>query len=360
MRPAIIARTLLFLSAVFFVMPRLGEAQPKGRSHRAAAERTANFESARRGEGSAKNSEERAPPTAGADEGAEDDREGALEERAPDAKEREDTAGESELDTKEESAERHDASDALHWRAPLIEGGLEFGFIRRQLRYRDDLFDHLPDYALAAAPSIAWQLTIFPLARLKGERRALNPLRGLGVRAFYQRDFIRASSREGLNFRTYSAAIDIELRYALSLRRLRVDAGLGYIRRTFAIDAARAIPDIDNLARIPNVRYQGLILAGGAAFRISRLFSVGGQGAYFFLFDSGPIAGPLYFPKDHAGAFELGTYLGLHVLEFLELRAAAELLRVHHRFDPAPGDRYIVGGAADRFSRFYLGAYIAY
>lgn len=290
------------------------------------------------------------------EEQEEQEQENDAESEAPNEAEDAEAAHETQLQNDGLS----DGQSALRMTPRLIEGAFEFGLTRRRLRYRDDLFDHLPDYALGAAPSVAWQLIVAPLTRLSREKRAINWLRGLGVRVFYQRDFIRASSREGVDFRTYSAAIDVELRYALFFGRFRVDAGLGYLRRTFAIDAARAQPEIDNLARIPNVRYQGLTLAGGGAFRISRLFSVGGHAAYHFLFDAGPIEGPLYFPKDRAGAFEFGAYFGYFILDYLELRAGAELLRVHHRFDPEPGDRYIIGGAADRFSRFYLGANIAY
>lgn len=318
----------------------------------------------RRGRSSKARSETRASAPIEAPSKEDDESERAAEP-SPDA--------ESEPETEQPTAPGQDDREAsadtdrpeepgsvpLAFRPRLIEASFEIGIMRRQLRYRDDLFDHLPDYALGAAPSIAGEIAIYPFTFLSNAR-IRRWLEGLGFGVDYERDFIRASSREGLDFRTYGARFEVEARYALYLGRFRAAAGLGYARRSFAIDAARAVPGVDNLPRIPNIRYQGLRLVGAGAFRISRLLSIGGHAAYLFLFDVGPIGGPLYFPKDHAGAFDVGVYLGVRVHGLLELRVGAELQRAHHRFDPDPGDRYIVGGASDRFSRFYVGANLAY
>jgi hypothetical protein len=232
----------------------------------------------------------------------------------------------------------------------VFEGGVSLGFVSRKLRYRDDIFDRAGGYTLSAAPSIGLHARTFPLAPLR-----MIGLEDLGISLRGEQDFIESSSREGVSFRTYGARWDLDLLYRFPLGRFQTSAWFGYHRRVFSIDSAIARPGQDNLPGVPNVRYEGLRFGAEGRARIYRGIFVDLRLSYLAILGAGAIQSDLWFPNGRAGGLELGGNLIYRFSSFMDARLGVDFERIHHAFDPSPGDRYIVGGAADRFTVFWLG-----
>jgi hypothetical protein len=231
-----------------------------------------------------------------------------------------------------------------------FEGGVMLGLVSRKLRFRDDIFDRVGGYTLSAAPAIALHGRAFPFNSLR-----VRGLEDVGISLRGEQDFIESSGREGVSFRTYGARWDLDLLYRFPLGRFQTALWLGYYRRVFSIDAAIARPGQDNLPGVPNVRYEGLRLGGEGRAHVFRGLFVDLRLSYVAIFGAGAIHSELWFPHARAGAFELGGDLVYRLTSYMDARLGVHFERVHHQLEPEPGDRYIVGGAADRFTVLGLG-----
>jgi hypothetical protein len=231
-----------------------------------------------------------------------------------------------------------------------FEGGVMLGLASRKLRFNDDIFDRVGGYTLSAAPAIGLHGRAFPFNSLR-----VRGLEDVGLSLRGEQDFIESSSREGVSFRTYGARWDLDLLYRFPLGRFQPVLWLGYYRRVFSIDAAIARPGQDNLPGVPNVRYEGLRLGGEGRAHVFRGLFVDLRLSYMAIMGAGAIHSTLWFPHGHAGAFEIGGDLVYRLTTFMDARLGLRFERVHHQLEPEPGDRYIVGGAADRFTVLGLG-----
>lgn len=242
----------------------------------------------------------------------------------------------------------------------LLGGKLELSaglrIYSRHLSYTDDVFHQLQRYDLSATPSVAAELTYYPLAGRSGVAGRLGLAAGFclspGLDSTTSAGGTLPSSasewRVGGRYRARAGFLD---RAGVSLL-----AGLDYGRQSFSIE------DGETMAKppIPSVAYSWL----RPSVELAR--AVGPLGAeldlgYRFVMRKGQIATQAYFPHAHVAAVDgrlaLRYPLPADLVRVSGLTAdlALDVERYFYSLHPEPGDPWIAGGALDQYVGVSLG-----
>src|SRR5690606_33169872 len=145
-----------------------------------------------------------------------------------------------------------------------------------------------------------------------------------------------------------------QYRYFLARHVLR--AAFGYGVHAFLIDpAGPASPTNDPTPSLPRVRYEHLRLSVGGDIAAVGDLLVYARASYLAVLDAGGITSDVWFPHARITALELSGGAGYRLRPWLELRALIQYRRYGFDLRPEPGDRFIVGGAADQYVQYSLG-----
>ena len=242
----------------------------------------------------------------------------------------------------------------------LLGGALEVSaglrIYSRHLSYTDDIFHQLQRYDLAAAPSVAAQVTYYPLARRRGWTRRLGLAAG-----FCLSPGLDSTTSAGGTLPTSASEWRVGGRYRVEAGFLArygtaLLAGLDYGRQSFAIE------DGETMAKppIPSVAYSWLRPSVELARALGPLSAELDLG-YRLVMRKGQIATQAYFPHAQVAAVDGRLSVGyplparLVMVEGLTADLSLDLERYFYSLHPEPGDPWIAGGAVDQYVGFMLG-----
>jgi hypothetical protein len=237
---------------------------------------------------------------------------------------------------------KHAIGEELFQVSVGIEGG------ERRFKYADPLTRNLRTYQLNAAPAVAAQGELYPIAAA----HVLQP----GVVLGYARAFaLKSSSSDGTAMDTQWSHL-----YAGARLRLRLRPGTerdpivgltgAYGQELFAISAAPGVAP-------PAVDYRFVRVSADVRVPFGRAAAFATAG-YLFVLSAGDVAAR--FPKSNVGGVmaELGGSFALSTS--LEARVTASYRRFFYAMNPTPGDTYVAGGALDEFGDLQAGVAYVY
>jgi hypothetical protein len=232
----------------------------------------------------------------------------------------------------------HTRAGALAVLRASVEGG------SRHFSYVDRLTPTLRPYDLFAAPLLALEGELYPLAT-----SSIPVLSGLGVTANYARAFgLSSQDSGGAKVGTSWQAFDLGLRERIPIGGsfiLGVDAGYG--DTSFAFDDA-----IQASAQLPSVHYK--VLRGGLDGRVGHGdLSLHAGASYLHVLSTGDFAA--LFPRATVGGIEASLGIADAVATGVELSLEVAYTRFFYSLLPVPGDAYVAGGALDKMASISLG-----
>jgi hypothetical protein len=224
--------------------------------------------------------------------------------------------------------------------AVLLEVSLGAASLLRIFDYSDDPSGLLREYQLPASVLGALRAEVWPAARRGGA------LAHLGLTASAEQSLLLKSGiKGGPAFSTNAQRIVLGLLGRLPLRKTELTLSAAYGWQDFSIsgegDPARP--------EIPNVTYR--FLRGGTGLRmgITPRVAVLASAAYLHVLDSGQIATSDYFPRLTVAGVEAGVGAAWQLSPPWEVRIGVDYRRYFFTMRTEPGDRPIVGGAADNY-----------
>ena len=233
-------------------------------------------------------------------------------------------------------------ANALLFARVLLEAG------SRHFSYTDRVTTTLRSYDLLAAPLVAAEAEVYPLART-----ALPVLKDLGLTFDYRIAFALSSADDaGTAVSTAWSSFDVGARERIHLSRAVV-LGVrgGYGQNAFSFNAS-----LPTTAELPDVQYH--FVAGGvdATLTVGSL-SLYVAGSYLGVLSAGREG--TYFPRATVGGLA-GTLGASYVLgDGFEVSLEVAYTRFFYSMNPEPGDPYVAGGALDQMGRGSLGvAYV--
>ena len=224
--------------------------------------------------------------------------------------------------------------DAKRSAEPVWEVSLGPRVLARTFTYTDNLAG-LPGYTLAAAPALALDAVLFPMAGSRGLARKF------GFAGHFETSIgVKTVARDG------AASQDTSLnsywfggRYRTTSNNFMFTLGADYGAHQFNLDLTDGVP--------PNVRYS--VFRPSAAVRADTGggLSLSVTLAYLHVLSVGAMGQNDRFPRDKVVGAEIGAGIGYTVDRSFDVRLGADLRHYAHTMNVRPGDPLIVGGALD-------------
>jgi hypothetical protein len=229
-------------------------------------------------------------------------------------------------------AEEGEKPEALH-----IGAGIRI--VDRKLSYTDDLFGALSRYTQPLAPRIAFELEFFP-----GAFATSGPASWFGITGGL--DFlvaVTAVAADGTRYPTNALRVRANVAARIPIaNRLEIGITFGYQLATYGITGEAATKP-----NVPDTAYSALRPAASLGLRLVGPLWIKAGFGYQAVLDAGQIKSAQYFPRATVGGLDLDAGVVVHIVRFLEVKAAFEYERYWYSMNPEVGDPYIAGGALD-------------
>jgi hypothetical protein len=221
----------------------------------------------------------------------------------------------------------------------VVEAGGGTG--TRRFTYTDRLTAQLRPYYLNAAPLVAADAEVYPLAGTK-----LPVLRGLGVVGSYARavglsSADSAGNKVGTSWQTFDVGLRERLRVS-PVVLLGVDVRYG--NNEFRFDTASLASAV-----LPSVEYQ-FVRAGLDARVAFGAFSIFGGGAYLNVLSTGQYLASA-FPHETVGGVEGRVGVAYVFAKHFEGSLGVSYTRFFFSANPVPGNANVAGGMLDEMTR---------
>lgn len=214
----------------------------------------------------------------------------------------------------------------------------------RSFGYRDDLFDELARYDVAARPALGVDAVWYPAAHLGASPGGWAGRVGVAARFLYVTPF-ETSTADGERYTTRASSFRVGLRWRQPLGGAELGGIADYAGRSFSFDQGDALRPPE----VPGVRYRSLRLGAEVRAPLAGAWSGVGSLAYRHVLSSGEIESDAYFPRASARGVDAGLWLARPLKERFELRLGAALERYGYDLAPEPGDMRVAGGAVDQY-----------
>jgi hypothetical protein len=250
---------------------------------------------------------------------------------------------------------QYKARPAKGRRPAAVDIELDFRLVNRNFTYNDDLRGDLRDYRLKIGPGVGTKLQYFPGAHFTA-----------GVGAQFGIDFaweylfnFDSERADGEKFPTESQQFLVGLRWRYPTGRWEpfLVADYGVHKFQFGVSGP-AVPNEDNTAGIPGVKYEFVRIGGGVRVEIGKKerFILAMDAAFRGVFSLGGIGTSVWFPEAKAGGMDATLMLGYALPKGFEIRIAGDYRRYWFDLNPVPPDPpYVAGGALDQYWGASLG-----
>ena len=216
----------------------------------------------------------------------------------------------------------------------------------RHFSYRDDLFQKLREYDLAATPAVGVAAEVYPMAM-----SSRGPLAGLGLAGrFTHVPNFDSEDTAGSQYSGEARSYAVGGRYRHRIAAVDLAGALDYGSQSFAIAPKGDAMDPD----FPAVRYHYLRAGLGAAAPLFSRFALSAAVGYRQVLSSGEIESADFFPRSSVRGFDAELGLSAAIGWGFDVRAGAALERYGYALHPEPGDAKVAGGALDQYMRFSL------
>jgi len=230
---------------------------------------------------------------------------------------------------------------------------IDFRVVHRTFNYNDDLRGDLRDYKLTAGPGVGIKFQYYPGAHFTAGVGAQ-----FGIDFEWERLFKIDSTRldatgQEQSFPTESQQFLIGLRWRYPKGRWEPSIVLGYGVHRFSFGlSGPPVPNQDNTAGVPSVKYEFVRLGGGFRVAIGKkeLFILAASIAFRGTFSVGPIGTNLWFPEAKANGMDALLMMGFALPKGFEIRLSGDYRRYGFDLNPVPGEApYVAGGALDQY-----------
>jgi hypothetical protein len=250
-------------------------------------------------------------------------------------------------DRKNAPAKPREARDTVDTAIVSVRVAIETG--SRDFSYTDRITPTLRPYSLFAAPLVAVDAELYPLART-----GIAVLKDFGATFDASMAFdLSSATSSGTQVSTSWSSFGVGARERIHLGRaatLGLHGGYGEI--AFSFDAAPALA-----GDLPDVHYR--FLQGGLDARLwFGAFSIYASGSYLGVLSTG-LEGT-YFPRATAGGVQASIGVAYALGYGFELSLAIAYTRFFYTMNPQPGDAYVAGGALDQLAQGSLGVAYAF
>jgi len=238
-------------------------------------------------------------------------------------------------------------------RPAAVDIELDFRVVHRTFQYNDVLIDdrrgELRDYTLNAGPGVGIKFQYFPGAHFTAGAGAQ-----FGIDFEWERLIgIDSTRADGQTFPTEAQQFLIGLRWRYPKGRWEPSLVLDYGVQRFSFGlSGPPVPDEDNTAGIPSVKYEFVRLGGGFRVAIGKkeLFILATNIAFRGVFSVGPIGTSLWFPEAKANGMDAMLMIGFALPKGFEIRLSGDYRRYGFDLNPVPGTApYVAGGALDQY-----------
>lgn len=225
--------------------------------------------------------------------------------------------------------------EALAQARAQVDVSAGLGAFSRHLSFHQDIFGRFAPYDLAAAPLVAVDGAVYPLART-----SLPVLRDVGLVGRWERAFaVTSRGADGADRDTTFEAFDVGLRGRAPFAWGELGLGARWSRQSLRVAAGAGAP-------VPEAVYDAARVTLDGALTFDR-WRLGVGLAWLFVFDGGPFTGT-YFPRADMHGVDGALTVSYALTAGFEVRASALGRRYFHAIHPQPGDVGAVGGALDQ------------
>jgi hypothetical protein len=246
-------------------------------------------------------------------------------------------------------------------RPAAVDIELDFRVVHRTFNYKDDFRGDLRDYQLSAGPGVGVKFQYYPGAHFTAGVGAQFGIDFEWERLFKIDSTRRDAAGEEQSFPTESQQFLIGLRWRYPKGRWEPSDVLGYGVHRFSFGlSGPPVPDADNTAGIPSVKYEFVRLGGGFRVAIGKneVFILGASIAFRGTFSVGGIGTNLWFPEAKANGMDALLMMGVALPKGFEIRLSGDYRRYGFELNPVPPPPeppYVAGGALDQYWSGALG-----
>lgn len=248
-------------------------------------------------------------------------------------------------DEEADDAESYDASEDSGGQSgprlrPLYLSLGALGF-NRNLSYNEDIFANLNPYELPIGWMARARVRWYPGAHVTNDmigNLGLDVLFGGALALRSRQNETTSFGTDSLDFR---GAVDFRLPF--DPIEIGLNAGVGL--HTFTLGQS----EMGQPAPLPNVEYLYFRPAVRGVLQLGLGLYIEADFGWRFLFQSGQIAEPQWFPHNEGMGLDLGGYIGWESDIGLGARAGFEMTRYWFAMNSQRGDTSVAGGAIDQY-----------
>ncbi|MEP6653352.1 MAG: hypothetical protein ABJA82_08345, partial [Myxococcales bacterium] len=187
--------------------------------------------------------------------------------------------------------------------------------VNRSLTYNQNLYNQTRNYKLAAAPELALNVDLFPMAFSGGG--FLSNI-GLTGNLDYLLPLVTTPVTGVGTYKTYALdwSIGVKVRFSFG----------AYLTAAFGDQRYQLTkPNTGAADVVPMVDYRYARIGGGGRFPLNAQFTLMANVAYLQVLSMGQIATATYYPKAKAMGVEAGAAIGYRMTQSLEIQAGADI-----------------------------------